>query len=62
MKKYKVKVYPNVEVYTTIVEAESVEEAIDIAEEICRNDTGFTAMPEDVEEIIEEEANNEKSI
>ena len=53
MKKYRVTCYPNRDSYTVEVEANSVEEAIDEAEFIVNNDTGFTALPKDVEEIKE---------
>ena len=53
MKKFRVTCYPNRDSYTIEVEANSVEEAIDEAEFIVNNDTGFTALPEDVEEIKE---------
>ena len=54
MKKYRVICYPNVDRIEKIVEAESVEEACNIAEALANLDTGFTALPNDVEEIKEE--------
>ena len=50
MKTYRVTLYPNVESYTTTVEAESVEEAIAAAEEEAKLNAFFTAFEKDVKE------------
>jgi len=54
MNKYKVKYYPNVDSYITIVEANSVEEAIEQSEEEAKMNTCFYATEKDVE-ILETE-------
>ena len=54
MKKYKVTLYPNVNDYKTTVEADSVEEAIEIAQDEASQNCYFMATESDVEEIEEE--------
>jgi hypothetical protein len=54
MKKYKVTLYPSVNDYITIVEADSIEEAINIAEDEANINTCFTATEDDVTEIEDE--------
>jgi Mg/Co/Ni transporter MgtE len=51
MKRYKVICYPNVKSYNTIVEAESVEEAIEVAQEEASINAYFMAVESDVEEV-----------
>jgi hypothetical protein len=51
MKTYRVKLYPNNESDVYEVEAENVEEAIDIAEELVRQNSFFIATIDDVEEV-----------
>ena len=53
MNKYRVKLYPNVESDEYEVEADNVEEAIEQAEEMSRNNSFFMAIEDDVE-LIEE--------
>ena len=50
-KKFKITLYPTTNKFTTIVEAYDIQEAIEIAEEIARNNCGFTANENDVEVI-----------
>jgi hypothetical protein len=54
MRKYKVVLYPNVNDYTTTVEANSVEEAIEIAQDEASINCYFMATESDVTEIEEE--------
>jgi hypothetical protein len=54
MKKYKVICYPNVNSYQTEVEANSVEEAIEIAQDEASINCYFMAIESDVTEIEEE--------
>jgi hypothetical protein len=54
MKKYKVVLYPNVNDYRTEVEADSVEEAIEIAQDEASINCYFMATEDDVIEIEED--------
>jgi len=54
MKKYKVILYPNVNDYKTEVEADSVEEAIEIAQDEASINCYFIALESDVTEIEED--------
>ena len=50
MRKYIVKLYPNVNSFEIEVEADSIDEAINEAEEIAQRNCCFIATPSDVEE------------
>ena len=51
MKTFKVLLYPNVESYLCVVEADSVDEARTIAEEEATRNCFFMAMDEDIKEL-----------
>ena len=51
MKKYRVILYPNVNSYSCIIEAESIEEARTLAEDEASINCCFIAMDEDIKEI-----------
>lgn len=53
MKKYKVTLYPNVNDYVTEVEAMSVKEAIEIAQDEASLNCYFVATKDDVIEVDE---------
>jgi len=53
MKKYQVILYPNVNDYKTVVEADTVEEAIEAAEDEAYINCYFMATVDDVTEIEE---------
>jgi hypothetical protein len=54
MKKYRVTLYPNVNDYKTEVEANSIEEAIEIAQDEASINCYFMATDDDVTEIDDE--------
>jgi Mg/Co/Ni transporter MgtE len=54
MKRYDITLYPNVNDYRTIVEADSVEEAIEIAQDEASYNCYFMATKNDVTEIVED--------
>lgn len=53
MNKYKVICYPNVNSYETEIEADTIEEAIELANEEAEQNCCFFATEKDVEQIKE---------
>ena len=51
MKKFRVVLYPNVNDYNTVVEADSIEEAIEIAQDEASINCYFMATESDVTEL-----------